>query len=183
MLALATNTACHHNTCTEVYNAIYIHKINTFFYHLDHFSLLMYSSDKNPSDSLEAEEEQHQHVRKMMFMAAFTVANTVATTALIYANPLYNKVPYHTSALSGADWVWELLSGHPDCICNELGVCHHVFWKSCSWQGMGLPSTSTLKNSSPFFSTPVSLVSLFSMFVNASNIWVIQYQSRFLISI
>ena len=163
---------------------MYIHKISTFYYHLDYFSLSMYSSDENPSDSSEAEEEQqHQHVRKMMFMVAFTVANTVATTALIYANPLYNKVLYHTSALSGAEWVWELLGSHPHCICNELGVHHHVLWKSYSWQGMGLPSMFTLKNSLLFFSTPVSLVSLFSMFVNTSNIQVIQYQSRFLISI
>ena len=88
----------------------------------------MYSSDKDLliEDSLE-EEQQHQHVRKMMFMVAFTVANTVATTALIYANPLYNKVPYHTSALSGTNWVQELLDGHPECICNELGVHKHVF--------------------------------------------------------
>ena len=88
----------------------------------------MYSSDKDSStrDLLE-EEQQHQHVRKMMFMAAFTMANIVATAALIYADPLYNKVPYHTSALSGANWVRELLDGHPERIRNELGVHKHVF--------------------------------------------------------
>ena len=31
-----------------------------------------------------------------------------------YANPLYNKEAYHTSALSGHAWVLELLAGHPD---------------------------------------------------------------------
>jgi len=60
-------------------------------------------------------------------MAAFTTANTVTTAALIYADPLYNKLPYHTSALSGADWVPELLTGHPEQIRNELGVHKHVF--------------------------------------------------------
>jgi len=84
----------------------------------------MYSSDE---DSSEVEEEQrHQHIRKMMFMAAFTT-DIIATAALIYADPLYNKVPYHTSALSGADWVRELLSGHSERIRNELGVHKHVF--------------------------------------------------------
>ena len=114
----------------QVYEAMYIHGIHSFFSHhsLDRLLPWMYSSDEDSSigDSLE-EERQHQHVRKMMFMAAFTMANIVATAALIYADPLYNKVPYHTSALSGADWVRELLDGHPERIRNELGVHKHVF--------------------------------------------------------
>ncbi|KIM86660.1 hypothetical protein PILCRDRAFT_64982, partial [Piloderma croceum F 1598] len=35
---------------------------------------------------------------------------------------------YHTSALTGADWVCELLNGHPGCIHNELGIYKHVFY-------------------------------------------------------
>ena len=35
--------------------------------------------------------------------------------------------PYHTSALSGEAWVQELLSGHPECIKNELGVYWGTF--------------------------------------------------------
>ena len=62
-----------------------------------------------------------------MSMAAFTLANIVATAALIYADPLYNKLLYHTSAFSGADWVQELINGHPKHIHNELGVHKHVF--------------------------------------------------------
>ena len=60
-------------------------------------------------------------------MAAFTVAHIVATAAIIYTDPFYNKIPYHTTALSGVDWVCELLNGHPECIRNELGVHKHVF--------------------------------------------------------
>ena len=86
----------------------------------------MYSSD-NLGNSSEAEEQHHQQVRKMMSMVAFTMANIVVTTALNYTDPLYNMLPYHTSALSGADWVQELISGHPECIRNELGVHKHVF--------------------------------------------------------
>ena len=107
---------------------MYIWMINTFFFHpsLDCFWPWMYSSDDSDNSS-EAEEQQHQQVRKMMSMAALTLANIIATAALIYADPLYNKLLYHTSALSGADWVWELINGHPECICNKLGVHKHVF--------------------------------------------------------
>lgn len=38
----------------------------------------------------------------------------------------------HTSVLTGAAWVGELLSGHPDRIRNNLGVRKHVFRKLCS---------------------------------------------------
>ena len=37
------------------------------------------------------------------------------------------RIPYHTSALSGEDWVDELLSGHPRCIRVELGVYRGTF--------------------------------------------------------
>ncbi|PFH44578.1 hypothetical protein AMATHDRAFT_114474, partial [Amanita thiersii Skay4041] len=39
----------------------------------------------------------------------------------------YWKQPYHTSALTGAQWVQELIAGHPDCIYTELGMMLHVF--------------------------------------------------------
>ncbi|KLO06039.1 hypothetical protein SCHPADRAFT_804797, partial [Schizopora paradoxa] len=45
----------------------------------------------------------------------------------IYANPLYSKQDYHTSALSGEAWVEELVHGHPDRIRHEFGVRMHVF--------------------------------------------------------
>ena len=41
--------------------------------------------------------------------------------------PLYLHTPYHTSALSGAEWVHELLNGHPQRIRNELGVSRGTF--------------------------------------------------------
>ncbi|KAL1749642.1 hypothetical protein FB107DRAFT_167893, partial [Schizophyllum commune] len=34
---------------------------------------------------------------------------------------------YHTSKLSGQEWVDELINGHPDRIHNELGMHLHVF--------------------------------------------------------
>ena len=40
---------------------------------------------------------------------------------------LYDRTPYHTSALSGEGWVYELLSGHPERIRNELGIYRSTF--------------------------------------------------------
>ena len=36
-------------------------------------------------------------------------------------------IPYHTSILSGHQWVMELISGHPKCIQNELSMSREVF--------------------------------------------------------
>lgn len=55
------------------------------------------------------------------------VAGIVGTAAVLYASPLYDRTPYHTSALTGEDWVLELLHGHPERIRCELGIRKHVF--------------------------------------------------------
>jgi hypothetical protein len=47
--------------------------------------------------------------------------------AITFATPLYAKTPYHTSALSGENWVLELINGHPECIHCELEVHKHTF--------------------------------------------------------
>jgi hypothetical protein len=41
--------------------------------------------------------------------------------------------PYHTSALSGEQWVQELLHGHPKRIHQELGVHKEVFDGLVTW--------------------------------------------------
>ncbi|KAJ3710809.1 hypothetical protein C8R42DRAFT_560914, partial [Lentinula raphanica] len=46
---------------------------------------------------------------------------------VLYATPGYWAQEYHTSKLSGAEWVEELLLGHPDRIYTELGMRVHVF--------------------------------------------------------
>jgi hypothetical protein len=76
------------------------------------------------SDSSSEAEEQRQVFLLQMAGMAIVAA---ATAALVYAAPLYNKTPYHTSALSGEEWVQELINGHPECIRCELGVHKHVF--------------------------------------------------------
>ena len=37
------------------------------------------------------------------------------------------RIPYHTSILSGENWVQELLTGHPERIRTELGVHRSTF--------------------------------------------------------
>ena len=74
------------------------------------------------SDSSGGHEEQQV---LLQYMALFTLAAGAA--ALAYGLPLYDKTPYHTSALTGAAWVCELLNGHPERIRNELGVHKHIF--------------------------------------------------------
>ncbi|KAF8591703.1 hypothetical protein K439DRAFT_1326275 [Ramaria rubella] len=56
-----------------------------------------------------------------------TVGGLIAEAVAAYATPLYSKIPYHTSALSGYGWVQELLNGHPEHIRCELGVHKSVF--------------------------------------------------------
>jgi len=47
----------------------------------------------------------------------------VVTLAAQKAKP----IPYHTSILSGAGWMTELLNGHPERIRTELAVHKHMF--------------------------------------------------------
>src|SRR5262245_36763919 len=56
-----------------------------------------------------------------------TIATATAAAVLTTNEHLYSKIPYHTSALSGLDWVQELIDGHPERIRTLLGVHVHVF--------------------------------------------------------
>ena len=86
------------------------------------------------------EDEIEQQRRMLTAQAAAIFVNATVAGAISYAEPLYNKTPYHTSALTGADWVQELLNGHPERIRNKLRVHKEVFWaliKSLTLGGMG----------------------------------------------
>jgi hypothetical protein len=82
-----------------------------------------YSSDTGSGYSSDDSDSGRQKWRRMAHMAALTVSGIVACTMGSH----YDKQGYHTSALSGADWVRELLDGHPERIRSELGVHNHVF--------------------------------------------------------
>lgn len=65
--------------------------------------------------------------REQLIIAAAYLINVVGVATQLYASPLYWKQPYHTSQLSGAGWVKELINGHHDRIWTELGMRVHVF--------------------------------------------------------
>ena len=75
----------------------------------------------------QSQRETDTRLRNALIQTFLVAINVVITATLIYAGPLYDKTPYHTSALSGIAWVCELREGHPECICNELGVHKDVF--------------------------------------------------------
>ncbi|RDX45604.1 hypothetical protein OH76DRAFT_1330875, partial [Lentinus brumalis] len=60
---------------------------------------------------------------------AVQMVSIVRTSVISYAQTYYNKEDYHTSALSGAAWIEELKSGHPERMKSELGVSQEVFLK------------------------------------------------------
>ena len=64
---------------------------------------------------------------RAIIMAAGVFVHTLVSSAIVFAKPLFNKTPYHTSILTGEGWVLELLNGHPKRIHTELGVRRHVF--------------------------------------------------------
>lgn len=58
-------------------------------------------------NSLEDAEEAY---RLIALECAKIFVQVTGTAALAFGGP---KTPYHTSALSGLDWVLELMNGHP----------------------------------------------------------------------
>ena len=74
------------------------------------------------SDTSGSENKEQQ---LLQYLALFTFA----AGAEAYGLPLYDKTPYHTSAFTGADWVHELLDGHPEptMVC-PLCFSHFLFY-------------------------------------------------------
>lgn len=60
----------------------------------------------------------------MVLVISIVVAATHSILQSIYPK---DPEPYHTSALSGQDWVIELLTGHPERIRCELGMHANAF--------------------------------------------------------
>jgi hypothetical protein len=65
--------------------------------------------------------------RRLLIQILGIFVNTIIVALILFAAPLYDKEAYHTSGLSGAAWVLELLEGHPGRIRCELGVSKEVF--------------------------------------------------------
>jgi hypothetical protein len=100
----------------------------------DDTTIIASNPDYDSSTTVDTDEldvHQIQWVQKMLLTASRLinmVVNASGETLQLYSDTYYNKQPYHTSALSGIGWVNELLTGHPDRIQCELGVCRHVFY-------------------------------------------------------
>ena len=68
--------------------------------------------------------------RKVLIQGILQLIQALLITLLeIISRVQCERIPYHTSALSGYQWVLELLTGHPERIRTELGVHKDVFWK------------------------------------------------------
>jgi len=57
--------------------------------------------------------QSNERVRQLIAATAYAV-QLIGLTTTLYSSPHYWKQDYHTSKLSGAAWVQELLEGHPD---------------------------------------------------------------------
>ena len=70
--------------------------------------------------------DHHQELLKPMIGLLLLIAHPILIDA-VHPCLQCNPTPYHTSALTGAEWVVELLNGHPEHIRNELGVHRSTF--------------------------------------------------------
>lgn len=65
--------------------------------------------------------------QRLRTRAAAVLLTSITQAAIVYSSSHYNKTSYHSSKLSGEEWVEELRNGHPDRIKTELGVSQDVF--------------------------------------------------------
>ena len=73
--------------------------------------------------------EQRQHILRhltLLFNIIIIAITSIAHTAF-EPSPHSDPEPYHMSALLGEGWLLELLTGHPECIRNELGMYAETF--------------------------------------------------------
>jgi hypothetical protein len=69
----------------------------------------------------------HWHRRQRIIRYAALIVSVIVSATANILQSLYDREPYHTSALSGEAWLLELLCGHPNRIRTELGVSLEVF--------------------------------------------------------
>jgi hypothetical protein len=59
-------------------------------------------------------------------IAIIAILISVKEAIALYASR-FDKIPQHTSILSGQDWINELIAGHDGRFYNEMGMKKHVF--------------------------------------------------------
>lgn len=80
-----------------------------------------------PSTTSHELREKIEKERLRRRKLSIAVANLAGLAVAQFANPLFNKMPMHTSILSGEGRMQELLAGHPVPFYNEFGMSVHVF--------------------------------------------------------
>ena len=104
----------------------------------------------------------------------------------LYTSSEYWSQLYHTSKLTGEEWVWELICGHPNRICTELGVhCMFLLHLSLSYGAWDMEiqdMVSHLKSNLPSFSTCVSQVSVSNTLVSIFSDQMRLLQGKFHVS-
>ena len=90
--------------------------------------------DFNDWQAYHARRRQRRVAVARHLIAFISVMMQISMMAMIHLTeqltipaPPPPRLPYHTSALTGAQWVMELMTGHPLRIRTELGVSHAVF--------------------------------------------------------
>jgi hypothetical protein len=74
-------------------------------------------------------EAQMQHDRRhkiVVIIITIVVAQVTHLYHLLFLSRT-ERIPYHTSILTGQAWVYELISGHPDRIRHNFGVDLQIF--------------------------------------------------------
>ena len=71
-------------------------------------------------------EQRLRLIQHMTLLLNIIICSVIGIVASV-PPPRKDPEPYHTSILSGAGWVLELLTGHPDRIRNELSMHAELF--------------------------------------------------------
>ena len=72
---------------------------------------------------------QPAHILAAPFVFVYVIAAAAAISWKRRRRRRRPPVPYHTSKMSGEEWVQELIAGHPNRIKTELGMSVYVFKK------------------------------------------------------
>jgi hypothetical protein len=72
-------------------------------------------------------DDFRRHIFHAYAIAAVFLLSSASGCVAQYTSRL-DKIPQHTSILSGQDWIDELITGHDGRFYNEMGMQKHVFW-------------------------------------------------------
>jgi hypothetical protein len=96
--------------------------------HHDKISITASFASPHPSPhSLPMDRERRREIQRRRRRYILLSANLVLMATSTMLQSIFTKEPYHTSILTGAGWVQELLNGHPERIRCELGMHSHAF--------------------------------------------------------